>query len=79
MSAEEILRTQVIEKAWKDPAFKERLLSSPKAAIQEALGIVIPEHVQLKAVAETSNQLYLVIPQNPAKVLDGNPSVKAMW
>lgn len=61
-----ILRNQVIQKAWEDPGFKQRLLSNPKSAIQEALGIIIPDNVTLKAVEEGTSEFYLVIPPSPA-------------
>ncbi|MFF2911904.1 NHLP leader peptide family RiPP precursor [Paenibacillus sp. NPDC057934] len=66
MLSEAILRNQLIQKAWEDPSFKQRLLSDPKSAIQEALGIIIPDSITLKAVEEDSNEFYLVIPPSPA-------------
>lgn len=66
LMSEAILRNQVIQKAWEDPSFKQRLLSDPKAALKEALGITLPESMKLKAVEEGSDELYLVIPQSPA-------------
>lgn len=71
MSAEAILRTKVVEKAWEDPAFKKQLLTDPKAALQAAFGIVIPEGIKLKVVEEKANQLYLVIPPNPSEIFNG--------
>ncbi|MBA9085470.1 peroxiredoxin [Fontibacillus solani] len=67
--ATEALHNQVIQKAWQDPDFKAKLLADPKAAIQEALGIVIPEHISLKAVEENSNEFYLVLPPQPSKTV----------
>lgn len=64
--SETILVNQVIQKAWEDPSFKQSLLSDPKAALKEALGITIPDSITLKAVEEGSQEFYLVIPQNPA-------------
>ncbi|ASA26012.1 NHLP leader peptide family RiPP precursor [Paenibacillus donghaensis] len=67
--SEAILRNQVIQKAWEDPGFKQKLLTDPKAALKEALGIIIPDHVTLKAVEEGSDEFYLVIPPSPASGL----------
>ncbi|WP_420329482.1 NHLP leader peptide family RiPP precursor [Paenibacillus graminis] len=64
--SEAILRNQVIQKAWEDPGFKQRLLTNPKAALQEALGIELPDNITLKTVEEGSNEFYLVIPPSPA-------------
>lgn len=80
MASEALLQTQVIEKAWQDPSFKAKLLSNPKAAIQEALGVIIPDHIQLKAVEENSNEFYLVIPPEPSsKVLKTDVKPAAQW
>lgn len=64
--SEAILRNQVIQKAWEDPGFRQRLLADPKAALKEALGIQIPDHITLKTVEEGSNEFYLVIPPSPS-------------
>ncbi|PYI55899.1 NHLP leader peptide family RiPP precursor [Paenibacillus flagellatus] len=73
MSAEQQLKQQIIEKAWGDPVFKQKLLDDPKGAIREAFGIDIPDHIELKAVEEKPDQYVLVIPPNPAETLsDGS-------
>lgn len=60
------LKVKIIQKAWQDPEFKARLLADPRSALQESLGIAIPEGIQLQAVEETPSSYYLVIPPNPA-------------
>jgi len=78
--SEAILRNQVIQKAWEDPSFKKRLLSDPKAALQEALGVIIPDSVTLKAVEEGSNEFYLVIPPSPTSdVLKVTAAPRGSW
>lgn len=80
MSAEQILKTQIIQKAWEDASFKEELLTTPKKAIEAAFGIVVPDDIELIAVEETTSKFYLVIPPNPAVVLDGSDDSPAgMW
>ncbi|GFN32988.1 NHLP leader peptide family RiPP precursor [Paenibacillus xylaniclasticus] len=64
-NAEQILKTQIIEKAWSDPVFKKQLLEDPKAAIHAAFGVEIPENIKLTVVEETANSFYLVIPPSP--------------
>ncbi|MCL6601698.1 MAG: NHLP leader peptide family RiPP precursor [Paenibacillus sp.] len=74
------LTNQVIQKAWEDPSFKQRLLSDPKAALKEALGIIIPDTVSLKAVEEGSNEFYLVIPPSPSSgILKTDASTQGSW
>jgi len=78
--SEAILRNQVIQKAWEDPAFKQRLLADPRAALKEVLGVIIPEHVTLKAIEEGSNEFYLVIPPSPSSgILKSDAAPQGSW
>ncbi|MBD2861079.1 NHLP leader peptide family RiPP precursor [Paenibacillus oceani] len=70
MSSEELLKKQIIEKAWEDASFKQRLLSDPKAALREAFGVNVPDHIELKAVEESPTEFYVVIPPNPSESQD---------
>ncbi|MFM9276510.1 NHLP leader peptide family RiPP precursor [Paenibacillus jiagnxiensis] len=79
MSLELTAQNQLIQKAWEDPAFREKLVEDPKAAIRELLGVVIPEHVQLKTVQETPDQLYLVIPPAPARMIPAVDKPEVKW
>jgi hypothetical protein len=62
MVARERVEARLIERASTDPAFRERLLTDPKAAIGEELGTPVPEHVDVRVVEETGTTLYLVLP-----------------
>lgn len=73
------LQTQVIQKAWQDPSFKAKLLSDPKAAIQEALGVILPDHIEIRTVEENSNEFYLVLPPNPSGVITADVKPNAVW
>jgi hypothetical protein len=44
-------RGQVITRAWKDPAFKNKLLKNPKAALQEC-GCQLPDKINVQVVEE---------------------------
>ncbi|WP_054956249.1 NHLP leader peptide family RiPP precursor [Paenibacillus dakarensis] len=79
MTTEAIFQTQLIQKAWEDPAFKAKLLRDPKSAIKEVFGVWIPDHIQVKTVEEQSNELYLVIPPNPSGVIKSEAKEKAVW
>jgi hypothetical protein len=65
--------------AWADPEFKQKLLSDPKAVLKAVLGVVIPDNIKIKAVDEQEDQLYLVIPPNPAKVLAAESEPMDTW
>ncbi|USB34006.1 NHLP leader peptide family RiPP precursor [Paenibacillus sp. YPG26] len=79
MSTDAILTNQVIQKAWQDPSFKEQLLTNPKKAIQEALGVILPENIKVNAVEEKADEFYLVLPPNPAQALNKVTAVKNSW
>ncbi|GAC41234.1 NHLP leader peptide family RiPP precursor [Paenibacillus popilliae] len=69
MSVNQIHMNQIVQRAWEDATFKEKLVADPKSAIKEVLGISLPDHIQLTTVEETVDQYVLVIPPNPAKVM----------
>lgn len=74
-----LLQTQIIQKAWQDPSFKAKLLADPKAAIQEALGVIIPDHIKVKTVEESSDEFYLVLPPNPSEIIKSDFKPNAVW
>jgi hypothetical protein len=56
------MERRLIEKSLKDESFRQRLLSDPKAAVEEELGTRLPEEVRVVAVEETTDTIYLVLP-----------------
>ena len=64
------LEAHLIARAWKDEAFRQELLSDPKAVVERELrrqhpDARLPEHVQLHVLEETPTTRYLVLPANP--------------
>lgn len=60
------VREKIIAKAWKDPAFKKRLLSNPKAVIDE-MGGDLPDNVKVKVVEDAADTFTFVLPPSPTK------------
>lgn len=56
----------LIVRAWKDETFKQQLLSQPAVTIGEVSGTSLPEGVEIRAVEETANVLYIVLPKMAA-------------
>ena len=52
----------LIERSLQDESLRQRLLSDPKAAVEQELGTRLPEDVQVRAVEETADTVYLVLP-----------------
>lgn len=59
----------LIERAWKDEAFREQLVSDPKSALR-GVGQAVPDHLDIQVLEETGNTRYFVIPQNPNHSLE---------
>jgi hypothetical protein len=56
----------LIRKAWDDPAFREELISNPKAVLERELNAEpLPEDVEVEVLEETSKKYYLIIPTPP--------------
>ena len=60
-TAQEMEKT-VIGKANEDADFRARLLSNPKDAIQQAVGVTVPEGFTIKVHEEDSMTAHLVLP-----------------
>ena len=78
---------RIIARAWRDPAFKAKLLGDPHAALKDA-GVAIPEGVTVKVVENTDTHHHLVLPPKPTgelsdealdKVAGGTGTVTANW
>ena len=61
---------RLIQRRLEDEPYRRRLLEDPKAAVEEELGARLPEGVQVRAVEETVETIYLVLPS-------GSPAEKA--
>jgi len=66
------MQAQLVERASRDPAFRQELLANPKAVIAREFGLQIPASVEVRVVEETPAAAYLVLPDacslNPALV-----------
>ena len=56
------LRAELIEKATKDGQFRAHLIAEPKAAIQEALGIELPESMSVTVHEDSPTSAHVVLP-----------------
>jgi hypothetical protein len=53
----------MITRAWRDEVFKQELLAHPQAVIEKELDKKIPEGIEIKIFAETTNTLYILLPR----------------
>jgi Nitrile hydratase, alpha chain len=61
----------LIEKAWKDDAFRQALVTDPQGAVERELGGKLPAGIQVKVLAESADTFYLVLPANPDRAPAG--------
>ena len=67
---------KVIAKAWRDPAFKAKLMADPRAILAEA-GVAIPAGVTVKVLEDTTTHLHFVLPPKPTGQLSDEALDKA--
>ena len=64
MQTAQEMEKAVLAKASEDADFRARLLSDPKEAVQQALGVTIPDGFTIKVHEEDSRTAHLVLPPN---------------
>ena len=62
------MERRLVERSLEDESFRQSLLSDPKGALEEELGRRLPEDVQVRALEETTDTIYLVLPSTSAVV-----------
>ena len=68
MMAVGAMRERLIEKATADETFRARLLADPKNAVQDELGVQVPDGFTIKVHEEAADTSHLVLP--PSTQLD---------
>jgi hypothetical protein len=61
----EIERT-LVQRSLQDDSFRQRLLDDPKGTVEQELGGRLREGVEVRAVEETADTIYLVLPSASA-------------
>jgi hypothetical protein len=67
------LEARIIAKAWKNPAYKQRLLADPKGTLQHEIAEVdpsvsLPTGLQVHVHEEAPDTYHLVLPRNPKDI-----------
>jgi hypothetical protein len=61
-SSRETVTGQIIDRATRDPQFRQDLLRDPVRTVEQELGVRIPTGVEIRVVEESASTLYLVLP-----------------
>ena len=75
------MRESLIGKASEDLEFRARLTTDPRAAVHEALGVEIPEWLNVQVHEESANQAHIVLPP-PANLTEhelGQAAGGSVW
>ena len=57
--------SDLIKRAWQDAEFKRALLNTPRATLEDALGITFPAGLNIYVHEQTPTDLHLVLPMAP--------------
>ena len=58
----EPLQEQVIARTMKDPTFRQKLLSNPRAVLEKEYNVQLPEQVAVRVLEEAPNTMTLILP-----------------
>jgi hypothetical protein len=58
------IERMLVQRSVEDESFRRKLLADPKGALQEELGARLPKEVEVRAVEETADTIYLVLPSS---------------
>jgi hypothetical protein len=54
---------QLLSRAERDPEFRKQLTEDPSSAIEEELGVEVPESIQVRVLEEGPNEAVLALPR----------------
>ena len=60
------METLIVQRAWKDEAFRAEFLADAKGTIEKYAGQKLPAEVNVVALAEDDKTIHFVIPPKPA-------------
>ena len=64
------LHDQVIERAMKDPAFRQAMLKNPRVVLAHAFHVQLAEQVTIRVIEEAPNTFTLVLPRGEGAMLE---------
>jgi Nitrile hydratase, alpha chain len=59
---------KVVARAWRDPAFKAKLMADPQGILKDA-GITVPAGATVTVLENTATHFHLVLPPKPTDAL----------
>ncbi|MGF1471336.1 MAG: NHLP leader peptide family RiPP precursor [Rubrobacteraceae bacterium] len=68
----EEIRQRLVQRTMEDEELRQRLLNNPKVTIEQEIGAHLPEGLEIRAVEETQDTVYLVLPFKPQSPSEGS-------
>ena len=65
---------RLVQRSLEDEDFRQRLLDDPKGTIEQELGSRLPESIEVRALEESAQTIYLVLPVRSADLQTGELS-----
>ena len=62
MKTQSQIQEQILTKAEEDEQFRARLLDDPKAAIKDAIGLSVPDGINIRVLEDNATDCHLVLP-----------------
>jgi hypothetical protein len=72
------MERRLINRSLEDENLRQRLLDDPKGTIEQELGTRLPESIEVRALEESADTIYLVLPFTPAVGEGGELSDEAL-
>lgn len=63
--ARQTVEARVLERAAKDPQFRDQLKHDARGTVSRDFGIQVPADISVEVVEETPSKVYLVLPASP--------------
>ena len=65
---------RLVQRSLEDEDFRQRLLDDPKGTMEQELGSRLPESIEVRALEESAQTIYLVLPVRSADLQTGELS-----
>ena len=56
--------SEIVARAWSDPAFKSRLIANPRAVAAD-YGFQLPDELEISVLENTAQKIHIVLPHKP--------------
>ena len=72
------IERRLVQRSMEDEDFRQKLLDDPKGTVEQELGDRLPESMEVRAVEESADTIYLVLPSTLAVGEGGELSDEAL-